>query len=160
MEVQYSIEGQSIQMNDTYQILKSSPPLTEYFMDTTNVSYFGRIKVVSLWEATFKVTLYTLIIVVALLGNVSVVFIVWRNKRMWTTTNFYIVNLAVSDLMIVFSCQWVQLVDDLTEGWVLGAFFCRFNSFAQGKQQIISHYSSPTHSQCMNDIIVLYNSRL
>ena len=33
---------------------------------------------------------------------------------------------------------WVHLVDDLTEGWVLGAFFCVFNTFAQGQS---SHYT-------------------
>ena len=85
------------------------------------------------WEVGVKAAFYVPLILVALLGNVAVIVTVWRNKRMWTTTNFYIVNLAVSDLLITLSCTWVHLVDHLTEGWVLGAFFCKFNSFAQGK---------------------------
>ena len=133
MEVPRDIDGKPIAINDTYNVMPNDLMPTEYFFDTHAFPYFGEIKVVPVWEMTVKVILYTLIIVIALLGNVSVVFIVWRNKRMWTTTNFYIVNLAVSDLMIVLSCQWVKLVDDLSEGWVLGAFFCKFNSFAQGE---------------------------
>ncbi|KAK3089722.1 hypothetical protein FSP39_005898 [Pinctada imbricata] len=50
---------------------------------------------------------------------------------MQTTTNYFIVNLAVCDIFVTVSCAWVRLVDNLTEGWVLGSFFCKFNSFAQ-----------------------------
>ena len=85
------------------------------------------------WEFVVKIIMYTVVIVIALLGNSLIIIIVWRNKRMRTTTNYYIVNLAVSDLLITCSCTWVNLVDDLTHGWVLGQFFCKFNSFSQGK---------------------------
>jgi hypothetical protein len=51
---------------------------------------------------------------------------------MRTTTNYYIVNLAVADLLVTVCCMWVTLIDDVTEGWVLGAFFCRINTFMQG----------------------------
>ena len=43
-----------------------------------------------------KITAYVITMVVSLLGNLLICFIVWRNKRMRTTTNFYLVNLAVS----------------------------------------------------------------
>ena len=71
--------------------------------------------------------------IIGLLGNVLVMYVVWSSKAMRTTTNYFLVNLALSDLMVTLSCMWVRLVDDLSEGWVLGGFFCRFNSFAQGK---------------------------
>ena len=107
------------------------------FLDTRNMPYFGQIKHLPLWEACIKIIFYVLIIFGSLVGNLAVVIVVARNKKMRTTTNYYIVNLAVTDLMITLSCQWVHLVDDLTEGWVLGAFFCKFNSFAQGNQNIL-----------------------
>ena len=80
----------------------------------------------------FKISVYCVIIVVSLVGNGLVACVVWRNKKMQTPTNFYIVNLAVSDLMVTCFCSWVHLVDSLSEGWVLGAFFCKVNSFSQG----------------------------
>jgi len=69
---------------------------------------------------------------VIVLCNAAVLVVVARNKRMHTPTNYFIVNLAVSDIMVTSSCTWVHLVDNLTEGWVLGAFFCKLNSFSQG----------------------------
>jgi len=55
----------------------------------------------------------------------------WVHLR--TPTNYFIVNLAVCDLMVTSLCTWVHLVGDLTHDWLLGAFFCKFNGFAQGK---------------------------
>ena len=101
-------------------------------MDTSNFPYPGVIQSRPLWEVIVKCVAYGVIMLLALIGNILVVFIVWQNKRMRTTTNYFIVNLAVSDLMVTSSCTWVHLVDNLTENWVLGAFFCKFNSFAQG----------------------------
>jgi len=76
--------------------------------------------------------MYSVVILLSLIGNVAVLFVVARNKRMHTPTNYFIVNLAISDIMVTSSCTWVHLVDNLTEGWVLGAFFCKLNSFSQG----------------------------
>lgn len=104
-----------------------SPDFTKF------IPYPGELRHVPLWEVVVKILFYTFIMAVAILGNLAVVIIVAKNKRMWTTTNFYMVNLAVSDLMVTLTCTWVHLVDDLTEGWILGAFFCKFDSFAQGK---------------------------
>ena len=102
-------------------------------IDLSEVSYPGVFNSPPLWEMTVKIVFYAIVILCALFGNILVIFVVWRNKRMRTTTNYYIVNLAVSDLMVTSSCTWVHLVDNLTEGWILGAFFCKFNSFAQGR---------------------------
>ncbi|XP_062604218.1 QRFP-like peptide receptor isoform X2 [Saccostrea cucullata] len=82
-------------------------------------------------EAAVKITVYVLLILIALIGNTLIILVVLKNKRMQTTTNYFLVNLAVSDLVVSLSCSWVHLVDDLTEGWVLGEFFCPFNTFAQ-----------------------------
>ena len=105
----------------------NSPDFTRF------IPYPGELRDVPSWEVVIKIVFYTFIIAVAVLGNLAVVIIVARNKRMWTTTNFYVVNLAVSDLSVTLTSTWVHLVDDLTEGWVLGAFFCKFDSFAQGE---------------------------
>lgn len=101
--------------------------------DTSDIAYPGIIKVVPLIEAGLKVAFYAVVMVIALLGNILVIVIVYRSKRMHTTTNYYLVNLAASDLAVILSCSWVHLATDLSEGWILGAFFCKFNSFVQGK---------------------------
>ena len=108
--------------------------------DTRLYDYPGVFVARPTWEVVLKGTICALIMLLAIVGNLLVIYIVWRNKRMRTATNFYIVNLALSDLMVTVSCTWVQVVDDVTEGWALGAFFCKFNSFAQGKFKIFFEY--------------------
>ena len=80
-----------------------------------------------------KTFFYIIAIVLALVGNLLIMVVVFRNKRMQTTTNFYIVNLAVADLLVATVCSWVHLVNDLVDGWVLGLVFCKLNSFLQGE---------------------------
>lgn len=105
-----------------------------YYYDLTAMNYPLDLKSVPIWEMTIKITIYVLIILLAIAGNMLIIVVVARNKRMQSTTNFFIVNLAISDLLVTGCCTWVRLVDDLTEGWILGDFFCKVNSFAQGEQ--------------------------
>lgn len=101
--------------------------------DLAQIPYPKEKKSVPFLEALMKIVSCTITSVVSLIGNFLVILVVVYNKRLRTTTNFYIVNLAVADLLVTFSCYWVSTVDDLTDGWVLGSFFCKFNAFAQGE---------------------------
>ncbi|KAH3892525.1 hypothetical protein DPMN_016643 [Dreissena polymorpha] len=106
-----------------------------------NWNYPVPLKKVAIWEIILKITLYSLLILIAIVGNILIIVVVARNKRMQTTTNFFLVNLAVSDLLVTACCSWVRLVDDLTEGWVLGNFFCKLNSFAQVTSMVAGIFS-------------------
>jgi neuropeptide F receptor len=44
--------------------------------------------------------LYTVIFVLGIFGNVLVCYVVGRNKAMQTVTNFFITNLALSDILL------------------------------------------------------------
>ncbi len=135
----FGMHREDFQLNRTIPNAENSVSAEELiYMDglydeTRFVNYPGTFKVIPVWEIVVKVIFYVIIILVALLGNLAVVVTIWKKQRLHTTTNYYLVNLAVSDLMVTLSCTWVHLVDDLTENWVLGAFFCRINSFVQSK---------------------------
>lgn len=100
--------------------------------DYSDYPYYGDIKDVQDWEIVIKSILFAVIIFFSIIGNFLIILVVLRNRSMRTTTNYYIVNLAVADLLVTACCMWVTLIDDVTEGWVLGAFFCRINTFMQG----------------------------
>jgi len=104
----------------------------DYFASYDSVTYPVPLKTVPTWEMSVKITVYALIILLAIAGNVLIITVVALDRTLKTTTNYFIVNLAVSDLLVTACCTWVRLVDDLTEGWILGTFFCKINSFAQG----------------------------
>lgn len=59
---------------------------------------------------------YLLIFVVCMVGNAVVCFIVLRNKNMRTVTNLFILNLAISDLLVGIFCMPTTLVDNIITG--------------------------------------------
>ena len=79
----------------------------------------------------FRITLYVLIMIVSLIGNLTLIFVICFNRRMRKSTNFFILNLAVCDLAILVSCMWVQIVASINKNWVLGHLFCKVNSYMQ-----------------------------
>lgn len=48
--------------------------------------------------------LFTIIFVIGMIGNVTLVLIFVRNKQMRNVPNIYIINLALGDLLVIISC--------------------------------------------------------
>lgn len=49
------------------------------------------------------------------------------------SVNFFILNLCFCDLMIVMWCSWVHLINSISQNWIFGAFFCKLNTYIQGR---------------------------
>jgi hypothetical protein len=79
-----------------------------------------------------KIILYLIVIIISLIGNLMIILVISCNKNMRKRGNYFILNLAVCDLAILFSCMWIQpiliLYDNL---WLFGELFCKINSFLQ-----------------------------
>ncbi|CAF0919313.1 unnamed protein product [Brachionus calyciflorus] len=99
---------------------------TKSFFNVTN----STIETLSL-RNIIKISLYTLFILLAIIGNFLIILVICFNRFMRKSTNYFILNLAICDLAIVFSCMWVQMVQAFNKFWILGEFFCKFNSFLQ-----------------------------
>ncbi|XP_078659488.1 QRFP-like peptide receptor [Branchiostoma floridae x Branchiostoma belcheri] len=89
-------------------------------------------------ETAVKILVTALVFLIALVGNATVIGVVLITKTMWTPTNFYIMNLAVADLLIALFCMWIQLVADQTANWIFGDFMCRFYTFILGVSVVSS----------------------
>ena len=59
---------------------------------------------------------YFLIFFLCMMGNTVVCFIVMRNKHMHTVTNLFILNLAISDLLVGIFCMPITLLDNIIAG--------------------------------------------
>lgn len=75
------------------------------------------------------IVLYIITFLVGLVGNSLVCFAVWRNTKMRTITNMFIVNLSVADLGVIIICLPSTLLVDVTETWFLGTTFCKIHLF-------------------------------
>lgn len=66
--------------------------------------------------AAMFIVAYVLIFLLCMVGNTLVCFVVLKNRRMRTVTNMFILNLAVSDLLVGIFCMPTTLVDNLITG--------------------------------------------
>ncbi|ELW70462.1 neuropeptide FF receptor 2 [Tupaia chinensis] len=75
---------------------------------------------------------YFLIFFLCMVGNTVVCFIVMRNKHMHTVTNLFILNLAISDLLVGIFCMPITLLDNIIAGWPFGNTMCKISGLVQG----------------------------
>lgn len=48
-----------------------------------------------------------------------------RNRTMRTVTNYFIVNLAVADFLVILICLPPTVLWDVTETWFMGTLACK-----------------------------------
>ncbi|KAM8841744.1 neuropeptide Y receptor type 2 [Synchiropus picturatus] len=75
---------------------------------------------------------YSTIILFGVTGNCLVIYVVHTFKKLQTVTNFFIVNLAVSDLLVNTLCLPFTLVYTLYDEWMFGQVLCYLLPCAQG----------------------------
>ena len=91
-----------------------------------------------------KAVCYSIIMLISLLGNSAVIAIVAKYKRMQTTTNFLIANMALSDLMLSAFAVPRELTEIFTgfQRWpivgVAGVALCKFVYFFQDISTAVS----------------------
>lgn len=87
----------------------------EHTIRRRNITYVGFYLHETSVAAIFIVS-YLLIFLVCMVGNGVVCFIVLRSKTMRTVTNLFILNLAVSDLLVGIFCMPTTLLDNIITG--------------------------------------------
>ena len=92
-----------------------------------------------------KTLAYSVILVFALCGNAVVVHVVLKNKLLRKTINCFVVNMAVSDLLIplvVIPRKITEIITDSAFKWLvdglLGELLCKFVFFAQDVSTAVS----------------------
>ncbi|XP_016316068.1 neuropeptide FF receptor 1-like [Sinocyclocheilus anshuiensis] len=86
----------------------------------------------SLPTAALFTLAYLFIFLLCLMGNGLVCVIVLRNRHMRTVTNIFILNLAVSDLLVGIFCIPTMLVDHRITGWPFSNTICKLSGLVQG----------------------------
>lgn len=86
--------------------------------------------------------MYSAVFVVALLGNGLVCFVVHTTPRMKTVTNYFIVNLAVGDILMTLFCVPFSFVSQLVlRYWPFGAIMCKAVNYSQAVSVLVSAYT-------------------
>ncbi|XP_052236278.1 pyrokinin-1 receptor-like [Dreissena polymorpha] len=90
-------------------------------------------------------SLYLIIFITGLLGNISTCTVIWKNQYMHTATNFYLLNLAVSDVLTLLIALPPE-VFSIWEAypWRFGETFCILKSYVME----LTSYSSVLTITC------------
>ncbi|XP_013803651.1 C-C chemokine receptor type 4 [Apteryx mantelli] len=79
------------------------------------------------FAASLLPVLYSLVFLIGLMGNILVIVVLFKYKRLKSMTDVYLLNLAISDLLFVLSLPfWSYFTLDQ---WIFGTAWCKFISW-------------------------------
>ncbi|KAF5297590.1 hypothetical protein FQA39_LY12066 [Lamprigera yunnana] len=113
-------------VNDT-NLNYSDLYFNETFYEETDESRLQRIKDLIFPKSWTWVLIFfhTLVFIIGLIGNILVCLAVYRNHTMRTVTNYFIVNLAVADFLVILLCLPPTVIWDVTLTWFFGDIMCK-----------------------------------
>ncbi|XP_060687348.1 cholecystokinin receptor type A [Hemiscyllium ocellatum] len=90
---------------------------------------------------TVRIFLYCLFFLLSVLGNVLIITVLLRNKRLRTVTNSFLLSLATSDLMLCLFCMPFTLIPNLLKDFIFGSAVCKAVSYFMGISVSVSTFS-------------------
>nr|XP_022914652.1 orexin receptor type 2-like isoform X1 [Onthophagus taurus]XP_022914653.1 orexin receptor type 2-like isoform X1 [Onthophagus taurus] len=83
------------------------------------------------WWSWMVICLSIVVFVVGLIGNALVCVALYRNGSMRTVTNYFLMNLAIADFMVILFCLPATLTWDITLTWLFGTICCKIITYLQ-----------------------------
>lgn len=82
-------------------------------------------------ESAFAAATLLIIMITCLVGNVIICYVVFRNRRMWTEMNMFLVNLAIGDIAMALLSMTSPLKTAIVRQWTSGKAgpVCQLNAF-------------------------------
>ncbi|XP_036885240.1 substance-K receptor [Sturnira hondurensis] len=93
------------------------------------------------WQLALWAAAYLILVLVAVMGNATVIWIILAHQRMRTVTNYFIVNLAVADLCMAAFNAVFNFVYASHNIWYFGRTFCYFQNLFPVTAMFVSIYS-------------------
>ncbi|XP_046543503.1 QRFP-like peptide receptor [Haliotis rubra] len=109
--------------------------------DDYHYDYLSSVETVPLAELIPVATLYSLMLMCGMLGNVLVIFSILRYRCMRNITNTFLLSLASADLLLVVICIPVKLAAFFSFTWTFGEFLCKSVHYLQNVSAICSVFT-------------------
>ncbi|VVC95650.1 unnamed protein product, partial [Leptidea sinapis] len=101
-------------------------------IDTTQYLFPNRLWYVKpQQEIIIKASVMVFVGVIGIFLNTVILTALWKNRWLWSASNYLIGNLALVDTLTLILCPWFMLVRDFYQNYVLRHFGCRFEGFMQ-----------------------------
>ncbi|XP_013764716.1 tachykinin receptor 3-like isoform X2 [Pundamilia nyererei] len=93
------------------------------------------------WRVALWSVAYSTVLAVAVFGNLIVIWIILAHKRMRTVTNYFLLNLAFSDVSMAAFNTLINFIYAAHGEWYFGQVYCRFHNFFPVTAVFASIYS-------------------
>lgn len=86
----------------------------------------------TLGSLIFFTVAYVIVFITGLLGNLIVLFVIFRNNELKHFTNYFFANLSAADVLVLLVCIPTAIHDIWArDRWYMGRFFCYTNQFIE-----------------------------
>ena len=110
------------------------PPRLNYSMEYEMEPLLYRY---SLSAALVYCVAYLIVFAVGLVGNCFVIAVVYRSPRMRTVTNYFIVNLAVADILVIVFCLPATLMSSIfVREYLLYTLLCYLANHSESERPV------------------------
>ncbi|XP_026475946.1 octopamine receptor beta-3R-like [Ctenocephalides felis] len=79
---------------------------------------------IQIFALALKGSIFGTIIISAVLGNALVIISVHRNRKLRVITNYYVVSLAMADMLVALCAMTFNASVELSGRWLFGYFMC------------------------------------
>ena len=85
-----------------------------------------------IWVTSALLVLYSAFVVIAVGGNIVVVVLILTKKNLRTVANYFVVSLAMSDILMVILCvPFTVLTNLIYYHWIFSSFLCPIVGYVQ-----------------------------
>lgn len=88
-----------------------------------------------------ETAIFSLVMILSLAGNLLVCFAVYRNPRLRSPSNYYIISLALSDILQALCIMPLSVAYLATGRWPFGSFLCYVSAISKLSLAKISIYT-------------------
>lgn len=133
-------------MTATFSGPEKFSTISRKIMDTSSLSNISKTVAMSLNKSiknlpttsssidsgSWIIFMYSVIFLLAVIGNLLVIMTLIQSRRMRTITNLFLLNLAVSDLFLGVFCMPFTLAGMLFREFIFGEIMCKLLPYLQG----------------------------
>ncbi|CAF2329083.1 unnamed protein product [Rotaria sp. Silwood2] len=125
----------------TSLLLSPSPSATTTLNGTGSAAELTKTLIPEKYQIILLSFAYGIISLLAVVGNSCIIYIVLRNRRMHSVTNYFICNLALADCLVACFAVPFQFQAAALQKWVLPHFLCKLAPFVQILSVDVSIYT-------------------
>ncbi|XP_063697591.1 cholecystokinin receptor type A-like [Culicoides brevitarsis] len=108
---------------------------------TDNINATNKSVIIEWDSIKWLLTMYSIIFLLATIGNSLVILTLVQNKRMRTITNVFLLNLAISDLFLGVFCMPFTLVGMILRNFIFGEIMCKLLPYLQASSVAVSSWT-------------------